>query len=123
MKAFGTCGKLVYHEGKPAAYAQFAPSILLPKIEAKCVGKIEEGVVFLSCLYVADEKLRRKGLGDILLKSIIDDLKRRGFKALETIARRGDPDNPSGPLEFYIKNGFTFKDKTNNDLPLMRLFL
>lgn len=126
LKAFGTCGKIVYHEGKPVAYAQFAPSMWLPNINAydsKPVGKMEEGVVFLSCLYIADKTLRRRGLGDILLKAIIDDLKRRGFKTIETIARRGDPNNPSGPLEFYIKNGFTFKDKTNPDLPLMRLFL
>ena len=126
LKAIGTCGKIVYHEGKPVAYAQFAPSVWLPSINAydsKPVGKMEEGVVFLSCLYIADKTLRRRGLGDILLKAIIDDLKRRGFKTIETIARRGDPNNPSGPLEFYIKNGFTFKDKTNPDLPLMRLFL
>jgi GNAT superfamily N-acetyltransferase len=84
---------------------------------------MEEGVVFLSCLYIADKTLRGRGLGEALLQNIIDDLKRRGFKAVETFARRGDSNNPSGPLEFYIKNGFTFKDKTNPDRPLMRLFL
>jgi GNAT superfamily N-acetyltransferase len=126
MKDFGTCGKIVYHEGKPVAFAQFAPSVRLPSInayESKPVGKMEEGVVFLSCLYIADKTLRRRGLGEALLQNIIDDLKRRGFKAVETFARRGDSNNPSGPLEFYIKNGFTFKDKTNPDRPLMRLFL
>ena len=126
MKDFGTCGKIVYHEGKPVAFAQFAPSAQVPRIkryESKSVGKMGECVVFLSCLYIADKTLRRRGLGETLLNNIIGDLKRRGFKAVETFARRGDPNNPSGPLEFYIKNGFTFKDKTNPDRPLMSLFL
>jgi len=126
MKDFGICGKIAYLEGKPVAFAQFAPSARLPSIsayESKPVSKMEEGVVFLSCLYIADKTLRGRGLGETLLQNIIDDLKRRGFKAVETFARRGDPNNPSGPLEFYIKNGFTFKDKTNPDRPLMRLFL
>jgi len=126
LKEFGTCGKIVYYNGKPVAYAQFAPSARLPNTghyESQPVGKLEEGVVFLSCLYVADKRLRGRGLGEELLKNIIDELKRRGFKAVETFARRGTSNNPSGPLEFYIKNGFIIKDKTNPEYPLMQLFL
>jgi len=126
LQEFGTCGKIVYHKGKPVAYAQFASSVRLPNFssyESQPVGKLEEGVVFLSCLYVADRALRGKGLGEALLKNVLEDLRRRGFKAVETFARRGDSRNPSGPLEFYIKNGFIIKDKTNPEFPLMRLFL
>jgi len=126
LKEFGTCGKIVYYNGRPVAYAQFAPSVRLPNIgyyESKPVGKLEDGVVFLSCLYIADETLRGKGLGEALLKNIIDDLKGRGFRALETFARRGNSENPSGPLEFYIKNGFIIKNKTNPEYPLVQLYL
>jgi GNAT superfamily N-acetyltransferase len=126
LKEFGTCGKIAYYQGKSVAYAQFAPSVRLPGIssyESQPVGKLEEGVVFLSCLFIADKALRGKGLGEALLKNIIEELKRRGFKAVETFARRDDPNNPSGPLEFYIKNGFIIKDKTNPEFPLMKLFL
>jgi len=126
LKEFGICGKIVYCKDKSVAYAQFAPSVRLPNInnyESQPVGKLEEGVVFLSCLYIADETLRGKGLGEALLKTILEDLKRREFKVVETFARRGDSNNPSGPLEFYIKNGFIIKDKTNPEYPLMRLFL
>jgi len=107
-------------------YAQFAPSERLPNIgqyESKPVGKLGEGVVFLSCLYIADKTLRGQGLGKALLQNIIDDLKRHGFKAVETFARRGNSNNPSGPLEFYIKNGFIIKDKTNPEYPLVQLYL
>jgi len=126
MKEFGTCGKIVYHEGKPIAYAQYAPATRLPNIseyESKPVGKLEEGVVFLSCLYIADETMRGQGIGELLLQNIIEELKRQGFKAIETFARRSEAENPSGPMGFYIRNGFHVKDNTNREFPLMRLFL
>jgi len=126
LEEFGTCGKIVYHNSKPIAYAQYASSTRLPNVnhyESKPVGKLEEGVVFLSCLYVADETMRGSGIGEMLLQNIIEDLRRRGFKAIETFARRSEANNPSGPMEFYIKNGFHIKDKTNSEFPLMRLFL
>ena len=126
MREFGTCGKIVYREGNPVAYAQFAPSARLPNTrhyESQPVGRQEEGVVFISCLYVADEALRGRGLGEALLQNIIDDLKRRGFKAVETFARRGNSENPSGPFEFYMKKGFHVKNETNPEFPLVRLDL
>jgi GNAT superfamily N-acetyltransferase len=123
MKEFGTCGKIAYLKDRPVAYAQFAPSERLPNTahyESHPVGKSKEGVVFLSCLYVADKELRGKGLGKTLLRNIIDDLRKRRFKAVETFARRGNSDNPSGSLEFYVKNGFILKDQTNPEFPLVR---
>lgn len=126
LKEFGTCGKIVYHKGKPIAYAQYAPSTRLPNIgayESKPVGKSEDGVVFLSCLYITDGKLRGKGIGERLLESVIEELKRRGFKAVETYARRNEAENPSGSMKFYIRNGFHIKDKTDAEYPLMRRYL
>lgn len=126
LQEFGTCGKIVYHKGKPVGYAQYAPSKRLLKVneyQSKPAGKIEEGVVFLSCLYISDEHLRGTGLGERLLGIIIDDLRRRGFKTIETFARRSDANNPSGPMVFYIKNGFHIKDKTDTEYPLMTLYL
>jgi len=125
-KEFGTCGKIAYYNGEPVAYAQFAPSTRLPNTshyESQPVGKLEDGVIFISCLYVADRTMRGRGLGEALLKNVVEDLRRRGFKAVETFARRGNPDNPSGPLEFYVKNGFIIKDRTNPEFPLVQLFL
>jgi len=126
MEEFGTCGKIVYYKKRPVAYAQYAPSTRLPATgtyESKPVGKPEEGAVFLSCLCVTDAALRGKGIGETLLQNIIEDLRRRGFNAIETFARRNQANNPSGPMEFYVKNGFHIKDKTNPEFPLMRLFL
>ncbi len=126
VKEFGTCGKIVYHNGEPIAYAQYASSERLPRIskyESKPAGKLEEGVVFLSCLFVADEGMRRRGIGKLLLQNIIEDLRKRGFNAIETFACRDRADNPSGPMIFYVRNGFHIKDKSDPEFPLMRFYL
>jgi GNAT superfamily N-acetyltransferase len=125
-KEFGTCGKIVYHKGKPVAYAQYAHSDFIPNVGTYNVGTVgnrEQGVVFISCLYVSDKKMRGKGLGQALLRKIIEELKYREFKAVETFARRGNSDNPSGPLEFYLRNGFVIKDNSNPEYPLVTLYL
>jgi len=126
LKEFGTCGKIVYHKNVPIGYAQYCPSIFLPQTGDygyKNVGTIQEGVVFLSCLIVIGEKMRNKGVGTKLLESIIEDLKKQSFKAMETFARRNSSDNPSGPVELYLKKGFHVKDDTNSEFPLVRLDL
>ena len=53
--------------------------------------------------------------------AVIADLRDRGFKAVETFARRGFANNPSGPIELYLKKGFKIKDETDLEFPLIRL--
>ena len=126
LKEFGNCGKILYHKNVPVGYAEYGPSNRFPNIKeckSQPIGKIEDGVIFLSCLYIADEKLRGKGLGKKLLDNIITDLKRRGFKAVETYARKGSTENPSGPVELYLKKGFHIKNEANPEFPIVRFDL
>lgn len=126
LKGFGSCGKIGYFDERAVGYAQYGPSYSFPNIESYDSGpvnRVEQGVVFLACLFIADEGLREKGLGSRLLKVVIEDLKGRGFNAIETFARRGDANNPSGPMEFYLKSGFHVQRETNPEFPLMRLDL
>lgn len=126
LKEFGTCGKILYCNNMPVGYAEYGPSNRFPQIKAyksQPIGKIEDGVVFLSCLCIVDKNLRGKGLGEKLLENVIADLKKRGFKAIETYALRGSPNNPSGPVELYLKKGFNIKDETNPEFPIVRLNL
>ncbi len=126
LKEFGSCGKILYHNNVPVGYAEYGPSNRFPQIKeykSQPIGKIEDGVVFLSCLYIADENLRRKGLGEKLLDSVIAELKERGFKAVETYARKGSSENPSGPVELYLKKGFHIKNEANPEFPIVRLNL
>ena len=126
LNEFGTCGKILYRNNVPVGYAEYGPSNRFPNIKAyksQPIGKIKDGVVFLSCLVIADKNLRGKGLGEKLLDNVIADLKKRGFKAIETYARRGSPNSPSGPVELYLKKGFHIKDETNPRFPIVRLNL
>lgn len=124
LKNFGNCGKIVYFNNVPVGYAQYAPFNMLPQVESYEANRIrlrEDGVVFLSCLFIVHKEFRRKGLGTKLLNSVVADLKKRGFKAVETFAGRELANNPSGPLRFYLSNGFHVKDEANPDFPLVRL--
>ena len=126
LRVFGSCGKIVYYKGMSVGYAQYAPASRLPNVssyKSGPVGTLEDGVAFLSCLYLDGEAPRGRGIGTKLLNSVIADLRKRGFRALETFARRGSANNPSGPLEFYLKNGFYIKDETDLEFPLVRLHL
>lgn len=126
LNSFGSCGKIVYVDGAGVGYAQYAPSDFFAQIESyksNCVGKASEGTVFLSCLYIMDGAYRGKGIGKALLESITAELKPRGFNAIETFARKDSSNNPSGPLGFYLKNGFKVKDTVNLEYLLVRLEL
>ncbi len=123
LAEFGNCGKIVYQDKIPIGYAQFAPLSRLPQAssyESGPPGRIEDNTVFISCLYISEEKQRGKGIGVKLLNTIVRDLRNRGFKAVETFARRGSANNPSGPIELYLKRGFRIKDETDPEFPLVR---
>ena len=126
QREFGSCGKILYYDNVPVGYVEYGPSDRFPQIKtykSKPIGNIEDGVVFLSCLFIADKNLRGKKLGKKLLESVIADLKRRGFKAIETYARRGSSNNPSGPVEFYLESGFDIKDESDPEFLIVRLSL
>jgi GNAT superfamily N-acetyltransferase len=121
-KAFGECGKIMYVDGKPVGYAQYAPPKMFPLSAEYPSGPPSEDAVLIFCLFIAHKEYRGKGLGSLLLQSIVEDLKGRGVKAVETFARKNNTNNPSGPVELYLKNGFMiFRD--DPEFPLMKLEL
>ena len=126
LREFGGCGKIVYYNDKSVGYAQYASFTRLPQArnyESKRLGKPEEGVVFLSCLYIPNKSMRGRGVGTQLLEHVIDELRKRGFRAVETFARRGSSNNPSGPIELYLKEGFYVKEELGSEYVLVRLDL
>jgi ribosomal protein S18 acetylase RimI-like enzyme len=126
LEEFGNCGKILYVDSKPAGYSQYSTTNRLPNIQeygAKKLGTAKENVVFISCLYISDENFRGKGLGKGLLDKVVADLKKRSFKAVETFARKGSADNPSGSIELYLRKGFYVKEEINSDFALVRLNL
>ena len=101
-KVFDNCGKMVYVNGKPVGYVQYAPPEPLPRSADYQSGSPGDDATLISCLFIPQKEFRGSGLGKQLLQSIIHDLRKRGVKAVETFTRKGKPDNPSGPVELYI---------------------
>ncbi|MEO0096391.1 MAG: GNAT family N-acetyltransferase [candidate division WOR-3 bacterium] len=118
---FGNCGKILYVNKRPVGYAQYAPPEFLPNAFRYPI-KPDDDAVLISCLFIVQRDFRRIGLGTKLLQSIISDLLNRKIKAVETFARKNNPENPSGPVNFYLKNGFKIH-KDDKEFPLMRLEL
>ncbi len=126
LKEFGNCGKILYANNTPVGYVQYCTSTRLLNTQnygSKKLRTKQENVVFISCLYITDEKFRGRNLGERLLKEVLSELKRRGFKAVETFAREGSANNPSGPREFYLKNGFQTTERLAPDFALVKLDL
>lgn len=124
---FGTCGKILYVNGKPVAYSQFA----LPQ-DIKNIKEYEKGVspasrdgVIITCLYVR-EGYRGRGFGQNLLENIIEEIKKKECKTVETYTRDDSNNNPSGPTEFYLNKRFKIiesKKWKNVSFSLLRLNL
>lgn len=121
-RLFGECGKLLSLNGTPIAFAQFAPPEFLPGAAFYQSATPDYDAVLISCLFIPQKKNRGKGYGTRLLEHILIDLKARGIEAVETFARKASPENPSGPMAFYAKNGFKIV-KDDIEFPLLRMEL
>jgi GNAT superfamily N-acetyltransferase len=121
-KEFGNCIGIAYQNGTPKGFVQYAPARFFPRVMEYASGQPSEDAVFLTCLYITDKEARGKGLGTLMLEDLVVELGKRGAKAIETYARRSSENNPSGPLRFYLKNGFKV-DNEKDDFPLARLEL
>jgi len=117
---WGGCDKILYQDGEPIGYAQYAPARFLPTAAEYPAGPVSGDAVLLACLFIAAPDRRRRGLGSLLLSKITEELRRRGIAAVETYARRGSPDNPSGPVGLYIKHGFRVIQE-DPEFPRLRL--
>jgi hypothetical protein len=116
----GDCGKIIYINEKPAGYAQYALPVHLPNTVNYSVSP-DQDAVLIACLYIAKEQ-RVSGLGSQLLRCVVDGLRKSGFKAVETFAGKNPRYNTSGPIEFYVNNGFILYIDTA-EFSLMRLEL
>lgn len=120
-REFGECGIIIYVDEKPIGFAQYAP----PKFFSTVVHYPiipSPDAVYISCLFIFEKKYRNQGFGTVLLNAILEDLEKRDIKTVETIARKNNPENPSGPVEFYLANKFIIY-KDDKEFPLVRLEL
>jgi ribosomal protein S18 acetylase RimI-like enzyme len=122
IREFGNCAFTAYFSGVPIGFIQYAPPNFFPQVKEYASGPPSEDAVFLACLYITKKESRRKGLGTAMLKELLAELKQRKIKAVETFARKNSENNPSGPLELYLKHNFKIKND-EDDFPLVRFEL
>lgn len=118
---FGVCAIIIHINEKPIGYAQYAPPTYLPNTSHYSVLPSPDAVL-ISCLFIFDKRYRRQGFGTILLNAVIENLENRNITTIETIAMKNSAKNPSGPVEFYLKNGFRIYND-DKKFPLMRFDL
>ena len=120
---FGACGKLLCIGDRALGYAQYAPARFFPTAASYPAGPVSDDAVFIACLFIPRAEDRGRGWGSLLLQSVVEELRKRGIAAVETFARRG-AENPSGPLELYLKHGFRiWREDGQREFPLIRLDL
>ncbi len=120
LQKYGFVGKILYLEAKPIGCAFYGPFKAFPSIKSYGSIKASPKEAFLACLYITSEEYRGRGFGRALLKSVLEDLRKREFNAVYTFARRSSSNNPSGPLSLYLTEGFYVVDESIEDFPLVR---
>jgi len=121
-KEFGDCGIIAYLDNESVGYAQFALPEFFPRVQQYKSGPLSNDSVFLACLYIPKRELRGKGIGKYLLDSVLSNLQKRGYSTIETYARKDSESNPTGPLEFYLNNGFFVKRERDEFLLVRKEF-
>lgn len=120
-KEFGDCMKIAYLDSIPVGFMHYAPPRFFPNVKEYESGPPSDDAVFIACLYIVQD-VRGNGYGSTLLKELITELRRGGYKAVETFARKSSANNPSGPLKLYLKHEFSVRTE-KDDFPLVRLEL
>ena len=113
----GSVGKVAYFNDKAVAWVHYSLPKYLRK-EAYAPHKPDPEALFICCLVVSEE-YQGRGTGEKLLKAVVREAEKRGIPAVETVARKGSANNPSGPVELYVRGGFSVK-QDHSDFPLMR---
>lgn len=118
---FGGCAIVIHVDKKPIGFAQYAPPKFFPNV-IHYPNLPSPDAAFISCLFIFGKKYKGQGFGTVLLNAVLEDLEKRHIKAVETIARKNSPENPSGPVELYLKNEFSIYED-DKEFPLLRLEL
>jgi hypothetical protein len=103
---WGSCGKILYVDGVPAAYVLFAPPPYVPRSVAFPTSPVSADAVLLMTARVLSE-FSGGGLGRMLIQGMAKDLTRRGVRAIEAF---GDKEWTAPacmlPVDYLLAVGF-----------------
>lgn len=106
LDKYGSCAKIAYYNGKPAAQILYYPE------EADIAKEFRrEGVLIINCVYNPTPEAQKIGIATELLQKVIQDVKMKksclGKKPCKFILAKAFNTGELLPLpEFYRKNGF-----------------
>lgn len=103
---WGSCGKLLYVDGAPAAFVLYAPPQYVPRSVAFPTSPVSADAVLLMTGRVLNE-FSGGGLGRMLIQGAARDLTRRGIKAIEAFGdRQWDAPMCVLPVDYLLSVGF-----------------
>lgn len=104
---WGSCGRLLYVDGEPAAFALYAPPQYVALSASPAAGQVSDDAVLLMTARVLPE-FAAAGLGRVLVQSVVKDLMRRkGVRAIEAIGdAQGHEHSCVVPARFLTAVGF-----------------
>jgi GNAT superfamily N-acetyltransferase len=79
---WGSCGRVVYVDGRPAGFVLYAPPAYVPRSGAFPTSPVSPDAVQLITAYLLPE-FQGQGLGRVMVQTVAKDLLRRGFRAVE----------------------------------------
>jgi len=112
LEKFSVCAKVAYLEGKPVGFIEFYPMHAFPLLPER-----DKRTVMITCIFIQNKALQKRGIGSKLLQTLIQDLKQRpllsfkGEKADEIAVgswgcHTGFPESLPRFRKFFFKNGF-----------------
>jgi len=106
LESRGPCVKIAYLDGRPVGQILCIPEEAVPYL-----GNPREGVVAIHCVYNPFPEAQRKGVGNALLKSVIDECKEGpaylgGDACIFLVAQEFTTSEGIPLKDFYERNGF-----------------
>jgi hypothetical protein len=107
---WGSCGKILYVDGVPAAYVTYAPPLYARRSMAFPTSPVSADAVLLMVAHVVAE-FSGGGLGRMLIQGVAKDLTRRGVRAIEAFGDlKADGSAPAPgcvmPADYLLAVGF-----------------
>ncbi len=122
----GMSGYLAYLDGMVAGWCNAGRKTMFTRImnDERLMDVNDNKILSVVCYIIAPE-LRRKGIAGKLLQRVCKDAQKEGFAFVEAYPRLGDltcAEHYHGPLELYLKEGFSvFKELSGLDIVRLEL--
>ncbi|MCJ0905539.1 GNAT family N-acetyltransferase [Rhodococcus sp. ARC_M6] len=87
---WGSCGQVAVKDGKPLGSALYAPPRSIPRAQMFPTSPVGSDAVLLTSLRL-EPSGEEESLGPALIAAVVNDLVRRGVRALEAFGIRGEP--------------------------------